>query len=91
MQNRKNKLEQKTKRKDVQLVTVRTNIAKLVYEYPEAAEVLMSFGLHCIGCFASGFDTIKQGASIHGMSDEEINEMIDEINKVISSSNDEGQ
>ena len=64
-------------------VTKDSNIADIVFKYPEAADVLTSFGLHCVGCFASSFDTIEQGAQIHEMDEEEVAELIDEINKVI--------
>ncbi|OGC51842.1 hypothetical protein A2982_03895 [candidate division WWE3 bacterium RIFCSPLOWO2_01_FULL_39_13] len=65
-------------------VTEKSNIAELVSNHPEAAEVMMAFGLHCIGCFASQFDTVEQGAKVHGMPKEEIKEMIGEINRVIN-------
>ena len=55
-----------------------TNIADLVFKHPEVEEVLAAFGLHCASCFASGFDTLEQGAKIHEMPDEEIDEMIDD-------------
>lgn len=61
-----------------------TNIADLVFKYPQVVETLMAFGLHCVGCFASQFDTIGQGAQIHGMSKEEIDEMLKEVEKVIN-------
>lgn len=64
-------------------VTKESNIADIVFKYPQAAEVMASFGLHCVGCFASAFDTIEQGAQIHEMDEEEVDELIKEINKVI--------
>lgn len=70
-------------KKAVPKVTKDSNIADIVFKYPQAAEVLTAFGLHCVGCFASSFDTIEQGAQIHEMDEEEVNELIDEINKVI--------
>lgn len=66
------------------IITKDTNILELTSKYPDAAEVLSAFGLHCVGCFASQFDTIEQGAEIHGMYEEEIDELIDEVNKVIN-------
>jgi hybrid cluster-associated redox disulfide protein len=60
-----------------------TNLGQMILNYPETAEVLLDYGLHCVGCFASSFDTIEAGAKVHGMSDEEISEMIDRINEVI--------
>lgn len=64
-----------------------SNIAEVVFTYPEAAEVMQAFGLHCTTCFASQFDTISDGAKLHGMHDDEIQEMIDEINQVINNPN----
>lgn len=61
----------------------KTNIAELVSKYPEAAEVMLGYGLHCVGCFASQFDNIEEGAKIHDMDEKEIDEMIEEINMLI--------
>ncbi|KKS17347.1 MAG: Hydrid cluster protein-associated redox disulfide domain protein [candidate division WWE3 bacterium GW2011_GWB1_41_6] len=64
-------------------ITKDMNLADIVFKYPEAAEVLLDYGLHCVGCIASSFDTIEMGAKAHGMSDEEIDEMTVRINEVI--------
>lgn len=77
---------EKIKKNKVLVLDEETNIADLVFAYPESADVLTSFGLHCVGCFANAFDTIGQGARIHGMHEEEIKELISEIKKVIKSS-----
>ena len=69
-------------------ITRKTNIAKLISEYPDTADVLLAFGLHCVGCFASQFDTIEEGAKVHQMLDEEIDEMIDELNAVVGKEKD---
>jgi hybrid cluster-associated redox disulfide protein len=68
------------------LLDRQTNIMLVVNEYPEAVDVLQAFGLHCTSCFASVFDTIGQGAQMHGMDDNEIDEMIKEANMVIKKS-----
>ena len=75
------------KNKNKQKVIIREdhNIMDLITKHPEAQEVMMAFGLHCASCFASQFDTIKQGAKIHGMIKEELDEMLEEINIVINS------
>lgn len=64
-------------------VTKNTNIGKLTHEHPDTAEVLLSYGLHCVGCMASAFDTIEAGAKVHGMEDSEIEEMILRLNEVV--------
>jgi len=48
---------------------------------PKAAELLAEYGLHCLTCFANQFDTLEQGAMVHGMDDDEIEDMITEVNK----------
>ncbi len=72
-----------TKEKKILKATKDTNLAKLVWEHPDTAEVLTDYGLHCVGCFASTFDTIEAGCKVHGMSDDDITELIDRINEVI--------
>ena len=47
---------------------------------PRAAELLSEYGLHCMNCMFNQYDTLKAGARLHGMTDEEIQIMIDEIN-----------
>lgn len=58
-----------------------TVISEIVEKSPKAVELLSEYGLHCLHCFANQFDTLGNGALIHGMSDEEIDEMIAEVNK----------
>jgi len=65
-------------------ITKEMNLGEVVFKYPEAAEVLTDYGLSCVGCFASAFDTIEQGAKIHELSDEELEEMLERINEVIN-------
>jgi hybrid cluster-associated redox disulfide protein len=66
------------------VITKDMNLGEVVFKYPEAAEVLTDYGLSCVGCFASSFDTIEQGAKIHQLDDEELDEMIERINEVVN-------
>ena len=66
-------------------ISKNTLINSLLEKHPEAAEILMAYGLHCVGCHFSEFDTIEDGAAMHGMSDEEIEFMIRDVNKMIKS------
>ncbi|MCP8305272.1 MAG: DUF1858 domain-containing protein [archaeon] len=58
---------------------------ELLQSYPRAGMVLMRYGLHCIGCHIAVMETIEQGARAHGLSDDEIDEMIEEINQEVAS------
>ena len=49
-------------------------------KYPEAIEVLMAKGFHCIGCPSSTFETIQQGAQMHGIDPKKL---VEEINNKI--------
>lgn len=53
----------------------------VIDECPRAGELLAEYGLHCVNCFANEYDTIETGAQMHTMTNEEVNDMIDEINE----------
>jgi len=59
-------------------------IGDVVDAFPQAASIMLSFGLHCVGCHANAFDTVEAGAAGHGMTDEEITRMIGEINLAVN-------
>lgn len=67
-----------------QKITKDMNLGEIVETYPVLAETLLDYGLHCVGCFASAYDTIEMGSKVHGMTDEEIDEMIVRLNEVIN-------
>lgn len=60
-------------------------IGDVVKKFPVAAEVFMEYGLHCVGCHVSYWETIEEGARGHGMSDEEIDMMVRDANTLIAS------
>jgi len=59
------------------------NLGEIAAKHPEAAKVMLEYGLHCVGCFANQFDSVEVGAKLHGMSDEEVDEMLEEINRSV--------
>lgn len=61
-------------------ITTSMTFAELM-KYPEAVEILMKKGFHCMGCSMAGFETIEQGALMHGIKPKEL---VDEINNKIS-------
>lgn len=56
------------------------NIMDAVNRYPEIAKVLGEAGLHCVGCHVSTMESIKQGIQAHGMSEEDLEELMQEVN-----------
>ena len=61
-----------------------TSIEELMMADPAMNDVLYEYGLYCGNCFAAGYDTIADGAKIHGLENEEIDELIQELNKKLS-------
>jgi len=60
------------------LVTKNMNFSELIHKYPKSVEVLINSGMHCIGCAASAFETIEQGAIMHGLDPDKL---VEKINK----------
>ncbi|MBP7708406.1 DUF1858 domain-containing protein [Candidatus Pacearchaeota archaeon] len=53
------------------------NIGEILKKHPEAREKLMLLGLGCAGCHFAAFDTLENGANIHGM---DVDELLEELN-----------
>jgi hybrid cluster-associated redox disulfide protein len=65
-------------------ITKDMTFGELVQKYPTAAQVLASYGLHCIGCHIGIYETIEQGSKAHGLTDSQIKEMLEKLNKAVS-------
>ena len=74
----------KTKKRALkQLVTKNMKIMEVIERFPEVAPILMSYGLHCVGCYVSDIETIGQGAMNHGIDEETIDMMIKDANQIV--------
>lgn len=58
-------------------------IGEVVVKFPEAIPIMMKYGLHCVGCHVAAYETVEQGAAAHGMDEEQINKMLEDMNKTI--------
>lgn len=67
-----------------QLITKDMVVAEVIEKYPFAAEVMEGYGLTCTGCHSSSFDSIESGARSHGISDDQIQAMVQELNEVVA-------
>lgn len=56
-------------------------IGDVLQQYPEAAPLLTEKGIHCVGCHVSPFETLEEGFRSHGMSEEEIDTTLAELNE----------
>ena len=62
------------------MITKDMLIGDVVNKYPHAIEIMLSNGLHCVGCSANPYETIEQGAKAHGLADDAIDNMVKQIN-----------
>ena len=54
-----------------------TKIGDLIKEFPEKAEILLSAGMHCLGCPASQAETLEEACDVHGI---DVEELVKELN-----------
>ena len=59
-------------------VEATTLIGQIVREYPEAVEVLLASGMHCLGCPASRNESLQDACAVHGIPAEQVIEAINE-------------
>ena len=62
-------------------------IAEILAENPAKAqllsEMMIDFGIHCVGCGAAAFETLEQGVLGHGFSEEDLKNLVKQINEVL--------
>ncbi|CEQ24803.1 DUF1858 domain-containing protein [Paraclostridium sordellii] len=54
------------------MITKNTIIADIIKMRPDAAEILMSYGMGCIGCPSAQMERLEQACEIHGLDLEEV-------------------
>ena len=59
-----------------QKITKDTVIADDIKINPNAGEILMSYGMHCLGCAIAHGETVGQAAEVHGA---DLNAMLEEL------------
>ena len=52
-------------------------IGEIIRNKPEAVDILLRFGLGCIGCPASQMESLEEAAMVHGI---EVNELLKALN-----------
>ncbi|OGH05834.1 MAG: hypothetical protein A2W22_05185 [Candidatus Levybacteria bacterium RBG_16_35_11] len=64
----------------MKLIKKEDKIGKVLKKFPQTAEIFNEFGLYCVGCMASEYETIEEGAKAHGKKDVEIEELVKKLN-----------
>ena len=62
-------------------ITKKTKLSEIA-KNEKLAEILMEkYGLFCVGCQMAPFETLEEGAKVHGMKDKEIEKMVRRLNE----------
>lgn len=56
-------------------------IGEIVARYPNVLPVFLKYGLHCVGCRVSPYETLEEGSFGHGMPKEVYDAMLAEANE----------
>ena len=62
-------------------ITKKTKISEILEKNQEAFKILLETGIGCIGCPMMRLETIEQGLKSHGFNEDQINEIIEKMNK----------
>ena len=54
------------------MITKEMLIREILEAKPEAAEVLMNAGMHCLGCPAAAGESLEEACLVHGIDVEEV-------------------
>ncbi len=63
-------------------ITKEITIGELIQTNPNVIPVLLSAGMHCLGCPASQAESIGEAAWVHGI---DADALVDEINEFLAS------
>ena len=63
------------------MITKDITIGELLKQAPDVAPVLMSAGMHCLGCPTSQAESIEDAAMVHGL---DVDELMKEINDFLA-------
>ena len=54
------------------MITKDMTVGEIVNTYPKAAEILMSFGMGCLGCPSATMESLQQACIVHGLELEKV-------------------
>ena len=68
-------------------ITKEMMIKEIFLTFPEKAEelaaALAGYGVRCATCCSSAWETLEEGLKSHGMSDKVIEEIIEDLNRIL--------
>lgn len=61
-------------------ITENTLIMEAIEINPKAGEILIGYGMHCLGCAVAHGETVGEAALVHGIN---VEELVNALNKDI--------
>ncbi len=55
-------------------------IGDILSRFPDSAQIMEDFGLHCTGCSVNAYEPLRMGALSHGLKEEVVDKLIQELN-----------
>ena len=49
---------------------------------PHAQPLLAEYGLHCVGCAGSEFETLEEGYATHGFAEDRLDDLVTDLNEL---------
>lgn len=59
-------------------ITKDTLISEILKIKPESAEILMRYGMGCLGCPSAQMESLEQAAMVHGIN---LEKLLEDLNK----------
>ena len=59
-------------------ITADTLIADCLKLNPDSAQILLSYGMHCIGCAMAHGETVAEAVAVHG---EDLDKLLEKLNE----------
>jgi iron-sulfur cluster assembly accessory protein len=69
-------------------MTIDDIFKKFPHKGPKLAQEITNAGLQCVGCSAATWETLEAGMYGHGMSDDEINGLVQRLNQILDEKED---
>ena len=72
--------EKSKKMKKIIEINKKMSFGEIINRCPESANILMANGMHCFGCSMAMYETLEQGALMHGVNPDKL---VKQINKIM--------
>lgn len=69
-------------------MTIDDIFKKFPHKSPKLAQEMTNMGLQCVGCSASTWETLEAGMYGHGLNDDDINNLLKKLNKILDEKED---